>query len=278
MFRVFLFFAILFCYVPLIGKSDGIVLADDYKKNSSLQWNVAIAGLKVLHFNPHDQILDIGSGDGKISAWIAKQTPRGKVVGLDISDKMVLKASSSFHEPNLRFLQGSATAIPFREQFDKVVSFSTLHWVLPQEVALESMKKSLKRGGTMLIVTYGKCPNNLSTLAQRIVDSEKWASFFPHFKEERVYFTLKEYRELIEKVHLKIQSIEEKDIVARYKDKASLLAFIKPLVTFIDHLSPTSQQDFIENIATEMLKNDPPYPDGSIGIHYKVLEVVATKT
>ena len=61
---------------------------------------------------------------------------------------------------------------------------STLHWVLDQETALKLMRGSLKDNGTLLILTYGKAPNNLATLSEKIA-----RSFFPAFKQERVYFT-----------------------------------------------------------------------------------------
>ena len=261
----------------LIG-NQGISLADDYKKNSGLQWEWAIDSLNKFSFNPYDNVLDVGSGDGKITALIAKQIPKGLIVGMDISENMVTQSSSQFfHYENLQFLQGTATAIPYSMQFDKVVSFCALHWVIDQEKALHSMKNSLKSGGTLLLVLPGKAPNNLASLSEKIASSEKWSNYFPIFKQERVYYTQEEYTKLLEEADFKIQSIEMTENVTYYKDKAALIAWIKPLVNFIGHLNPSHQEMFINEIAMQMFQNDPPLPDGSIGIHHVKIEVIAMK-
>lgn len=269
-------FSLFFCQ-SLLATDQGIKLADNYTKNSFFQWDVAMNSLKTFPFQQNDKVLDVGSGDGKITSYIAKQVSQGTVVGLDISEKMVLQSLTFFQQKNLLFLQGSAVDIPFREQFDKVVSFSTLHWVLNQEQALQSMKNSIRAGGLMLIVTYGKSPNNLATVAQAIASSPKWSSYFPTFKQERVYYTLEEYKILLQKVNLTIQSIKEIKVAAHYQSKKELVAFIRPLVNFISHLPLQLQEEFIADISNRMVENDPPLPDGSIDIHHVEIEVVAMK-
>lgn len=266
----------IFYLAPLVS-NQGISLADDYKNNSGLQWEWAITSLKDFPFSLNDKVLDVGCGDGKITALIAKQIPNGIIIGLDISEKMVKQASSFFQAGNLIFLQGNASAIPFKQQFDKLVSFCTLHWVLNQEQALESMKECLKPGGIMLLVLPAKSPNNLATISEKIACSEKWISYFPIFKQERIYYTLKEYTALLEKADLTILSIKETKSVTNYKDLSALKAWIKPLINFIDHLSPELQELFIEDVATQMLQNDPPLSDGSIDINHVKIEVVAMK-
>jgi len=134
----------------------------------------------------------VGCGDGKITALIASQVPQGIVVGMDISEKMIKQTSLILKPENLIFFKGDALSIPFKEQFDKVVSFCTLHWVLNQKQALNAMKDSLKQDGIMLLVLPGKSSNNLANLSEKIARSEKWSKYFPDFKQERNYFTLSE--------------------------------------------------------------------------------------
>lgn len=272
-----LFLMVCFYSYSLIA-GEGISLADDYKNNSGLQWDWAVESIEHFSFNPNDKILDVGCGDGKITALIAKQIQNGFVVGIDISEKMVMKASSLFsQQKNLSFIIGNAIEIPFREQFDKIVSFCTLHWILQQEQALNSMKDSLKPDGIMLLVLPGKAPNNIAGISEKLVSSEKWSAYFPSFKQERIYYTKNEYAALLAKSGLKIQSIKEADSITYYKDKKALITWIKPLVNFIDHLSLDLQEKFIEDIATEMIQNNPPLSDGSLGIHHTKIEVIATK-
>ncbi|MBA3723195.1 MAG: methyltransferase domain-containing protein [Parachlamydiaceae bacterium] len=271
-------FTLLFCCFQItITAGQGISLAADYQKNSGLQWDWAIESLKRFEFNPNDKVLDVGCGDGKITALIAYQVSQGIAVGMDISEKMIKQASLISKNENLIFFQGNANNIPFRGQFDKVVSFCTLHWVLDQKHAINSMKECLKQNGAMLLVLPGKAPNNLATLSEKIANSKKWSEYFPVFKQERVYFTSSEYIELLKEAKLDIQSIVETESITVYKSKKALIDWIKPLVNFIDHLKPDLQANFIEEVADQMILNDPPYSDGSIPIRHIKIEVVAVK-
>jgi trans-aconitate 2-methyltransferase len=265
------------CFQNNLTADQGISLTVEYQKNSGLQWDWAIESLEKFSFNSNDKVLDVGCGDGKITALIARQIFQGIVVGMDISEKMIKQASSNFRDENLMFFQGNANAIPFKEQFNKVTSFCTLHWVLDQKNALNSLRDCLKQGGIMLLVLPGKASNNLATISEKIANSEKWSKNFPSFKQERVYFTLNEYEKLLKEVNLEVLSILETESVIFYANKLALIDWIKPLVNFIDHLEPNLQRKFIEDIADQMLLNDPMASDGSIHIHHIKIEVIAKR-
>src|SRR5262249_39922285 len=53
--------------------------------------------------------------------------------------------------PNLRFEVADARRLPYRSEFDLVVSFNALHWVQEQEDALRNMRAALKPGGRALL-------------------------------------------------------------------------------------------------------------------------------
>src|SRR5689334_4212233 len=111
-------------------------LASDYNRQSSLQQAMAEEQLRLLTLKGSERILDVGCGDGKISAAIAERVPTGSVLGVDPSRDMVVFASSHFAtaaRPNLRFEVADARRLPYRNDFDLVVSFNALHWVPEQE-------------------------------------------------------------------------------------------------------------------------------------------------
>ena len=81
-------------------------------------------------------LLDVGCGDGKVTAEIAAHLPRGRVVGVDLSLDMVHLAEERFAPeliPNLRFEQADASDLPFNEEFDVVFSNAVLHWVIDHQ-------------------------------------------------------------------------------------------------------------------------------------------------
>src|SRR5581483_1945613 len=88
------------------GSSMSEWLAETYADHSSLQ--VAMAGkvLTGLELDASARVLDVGCGDGKITASIAAHVPKGSVVGVDPSRSMIAHAAERFSasdHPNLRF-------------------------------------------------------------------------------------------------------------------------------------------------------------------------------
>ena len=80
--------------------------AQDYAKNSANQFQWAKELIPKLKLRGNEALLDIGCGDGKITAEVAGCLPEGRAVGVDSSEKMINLARSSFpmkEFPNLSF-------------------------------------------------------------------------------------------------------------------------------------------------------------------------------
>ena len=97
--------------------------AADYAANSSQQqaWGrELIAGLKL---RGDERVLDVGCGDGKVTAEIARALPRGSTVGIDASPQMIEFARTTFPKEkvsNLEFRVMDARKIRFEPSFDLV--------------------------------------------------------------------------------------------------------------------------------------------------------------
>jgi len=135
--------------------------AAGYARISSLQEVMAHEALALLSLRGDERILDVGCGQGKITAQIAARVPRGKVVGIDASRGMIDYAAAHFDtaaQPNLRFEVADARSLTFDAEFDLVVSFNALHWVPEQDMALQSIHRALRTDGRALLrlVTMGE--------------------------------------------------------------------------------------------------------------------------
>src|SRR5436190_13777 len=120
--------------------------ASDYNRQSTLQQTMAEEQLRQLKLAGDERVLDVGCGDGKITAEIATRVPRGSVLGVDPSHDMIAFASSRFatkDHASLRFEVADARRMPYRNEFDLLVSFNALHWVPEQEAALASIRAAL---------------------------------------------------------------------------------------------------------------------------------------
>lgn len=258
----------------------GIENAGGYHHNSSLQWDWAVESLENYPWRGDERVLDVGCGDGKITALLAKNLPDGFVVGLDVSSKMIEYASTTFSPSdncNLLFLKGEALTIPFQAQFDVVVSFLCLHWVLDQETALNKIHQSLVPGGKILLVLPGKSPSNLAPVCEALVKTEKWAPYFPTFKRQRVYFSEEEYYTLLQNAGFEAIETRLTTHEDRFPNKTAFLEWLEPLVTFIDHLPLSLQKEFLEETAALMLAPYPQPQDGLV-LQSDKLEVIAQKS
>ncbi|HXP11963.1 MAG TPA: class I SAM-dependent methyltransferase, partial [Acidobacteriaceae bacterium] len=122
--------------------------ASEYARISALQAAMASEVLALLDLKGTERVLDIGCGNGKTTAEIAGRLDQGSVVGVDASADMVAFAAT--HEAdhsNLQFARADARQLPYKDEFDLVVSFNALHWIPQQNQALRSIRNALKQDG-----------------------------------------------------------------------------------------------------------------------------------
>ena len=70
--------------------------AKEYHKSSVEQQKWAQELIPKLALKGNERVFDIGCGDGKVTAEIAKQLPNGSVLGIDKSEEMILFAQENF--------------------------------------------------------------------------------------------------------------------------------------------------------------------------------------
>lgn len=109
---------------------------DVYSEGLNNQFEVAKNIIASLNLESNDKILDIGCGDGKASAELAFLLPNGEVLGIDISYSMIDFVQKNYATSNLQFQQQNVLDLNYNQEFDAVVSFTALHWVKRQKIAL----------------------------------------------------------------------------------------------------------------------------------------------
>jgi len=101
-------------------------------------------------------VLEIGSGPGELALEIARRLPGGEVVGIDLSEAMVDRATRRARaerlEDRARFQVADAAALPLADgSFDVIVSTLSLHhWSDPAAVFAE-IARVLRPGGQALV-------------------------------------------------------------------------------------------------------------------------------
>lgn len=112
-----------------------------------------IATVRAIAPQPGERILDIAAGTGTSSAAIARSG--ADVVALDFSPGMI-EVGERKH-PDLEFVEGDATALPFGDnEFDAVTISFGLRNVGEPRAALAEMYRVLKPGGSLVICEFSR--------------------------------------------------------------------------------------------------------------------------
>jgi trans-aconitate 2-methyltransferase len=171
--------------------------ADDYANNSSAQLQWAEELITKLALRGSESVLDIGCGDGKISAQLAHVVEHGRVFGIDSSESMIQRASEQFPpttNPNLSFLHMDATEIHLSQRFDVAFSNATLHWVEDHSAVLRGVHSCLKYGGKVLF-QMGGCGNAAEVFGtiRETIKRPQWQRYFEAFTPPYHFYGPKDY-------------------------------------------------------------------------------------
>lgn len=251
---------------------------DEYAKNSDSQKSSAedfISGLKLPEAS---SILDVGCGDGKITAAMARAIPKGQVVGIDISPSMIDFAKGAFSDcPNLKFCVQDAARIEFQEKFDLITSFTVMQWVLEQRQALEGFAKVLKPGGKLCIQMPTGLPVPMEQALSKMISSEKWKSYFTQFTPPWKFYQLKEYQDLVVSAHLTVNRIDTSTKHEKFPSRAAFQGFLRQWFPYLRPLPLDLKDVFLTELVDNYLQILPVDEKGQVSFIVTRLEVEARK-
>ena len=227
--------------------------ASEYARLSALQAAMAEEVLSLLDIGGAEQVLDVGCGNGKTTTEIAVRNPKCTVVGVDASAEMIAFAVAhcdSTRHPNLRFSVSDARRLPFKEQFDLIVSFNALHWIPEQGQALQSIRSTLKPDGRaqLRLVPKGQ-RKSLEDVIEDTRLSPRWAGYFKSFHDPYLHLTPEQYGALAERHGFRVLGTHTADKTWDFQSHAAFVAFGS--VTFIEwtqHLPEEKRLDFVQDV------------------------------
>lgn len=223
------------------------------------------------------KILDIGCGDGKITADIAKFVPHGSVVGIDLSEAMLAWARKQYHQleyPNLSFQKGNFLAIGVSDQMDWVVSFCAFQHCSDQEGALSEISKTLKPTGKLLILVPAMNSAAWNQALLNLQASPKWVSYWQSFPP-RKFSTVQKYSDLLAIMGFRILKVENVPTADPFIDLEEILAWLEG--TFPPVIPKNQTRAFYTDLVQEYLRLDPTAIDaqGAIYARFGVIGIEA---
>lgn len=238
--------------------------------------------LSKLNLKGDEKILDIGCGDGKISAKIASYVPRGMVLGIDNLESIIEFAKQKFpiHSyPNLRFQKGDANNLQFQDEFDIVVSFGCLHIIVNHLPVLQEIYKVLRDSGRVILQFHGKeTYRGISTVIQDLIQEDKWNNQFKPYNVVYGFYTLEEYKKFLKESNLVTEKIDLYETEITYKGKEELLKSIQNTWLSLSSRIPSHlYQNFINEVVEKYVEVNPPDREGFIKLQEITLEIQAKK-
>ena len=251
-----------------------------YHTFSQLQWEWARTALTQFCFKDSARILDLGCGDGKITASIARANLLGRVVGLDISAQAIQFAQHHYPNelnPNLSFIEGSFQNLTYTEEFDAIVSFSALNWAQDQVSLLKQIHRSLIPGGLILLVLPGDSTRTLRAIGEQVRRTRKWKNHFGTYIHNRWYYSPEEYEIFLNQAGFSNGSAKLSDTSLTFENMTTLLNWWAPVSTAVQHLPRELRPDFLDDVSALYLNLNPANQKGEVVLNWPKLDVMATK-
>lgn len=246
--------------------------AQFYKNHSEGQFKRGIDTIYGLNFRGDEKIIDVGCGDGRITAEIAKHVTNGHVLGIDISQNMISEALKSFGNiDNLAFQCIDAAKFSSDKNFDLVVSFAAFHWIKYQEETLKNIYKHLRSGGKLII----KMSHFQKGPVSEVAVSTKWAHVLS--KKEQTYFpqTVDSFSKLLKTVGFNNIDVKQKIAARIFQNKEELFNWAFAWVPHSTGLPEAEAREYTKDIVDRVCATR---NDGQIILESALLDATAIKS
>jgi trans-aconitate 2-methyltransferase len=209
-----------------------------YKKASSHQKEWGNKIIAEFDLKRNERILDLGCGDGVLTAQLSELVPEGFVLGIDSSHGMI-EVAKKLSKHNLEFKIQDINDFSYDETFDLVFSNATLHWVKNHDQLLKNTFNCLRKNGIARFnfAADGNC-SHFFKVARTAMKLPQYATYFKSFIWPWYMPTVEEYETLVRqspfgefKVWGEVADryFPDKDAMIKWVDQPSIVPFLELL-------------------------------------------------
>lgn len=222
-------------------------------------------------------IIDIGCGTGNSTMVLKNRYKDARIIGLDFSDSMLLKAKKNY--PNLEFkkFDASKELDSLKEKYDIVFSNACIQWIPDHKTLIPKLFNLLSDNGSLAIQIPQFNKHPMHRVIKTVVELDKWNKKF--LKPKELYaLPENEYYDIFSSITKKFRIWEtvffhslpsHQSIVEWYKG-----AGLRP---YLEQLSDEDKIMFETDILNEVKKVYPIQPNGEIIFKFPRLFMLAWK-
>ncbi len=256
--------------------------AADYAANSAAQLAWARELIAKLQLRGGEHLLDVGCGDGKITAELARAVPHGSATGVDASPQMIRFAKKRFPHskiPNLDFRVMDARRIRFERQFDVLFSNATLHWVEDHQAFLRGASACLSPGGRLVVSCGGKGNAHDVFLALRpVIRLRRWREFFRRMPRAYFFYAPEVYEKWLPRFGFKSLGVRLTPKLAAHEGRAGFAAWFRTTwMPYTQRVPEELREEFIASVVERYVAKHPADESGKIHVRMVRLEIDAVK-
>jgi trans-aconitate 2-methyltransferase len=253
----------------------------DYIETSDPQQAWGKTLIQELNFKGHESILDLGCGDGRLTALLARQVPSGYVIGIDASRQMTAAARERHRDQaNVSFRTLDINHLCCENEFDVVFSNAALHWVHDHKGLMTNVHRALKSRG-LIRFNYagnGHCIGLMRRLTETMAEPE-FAPLFTDFLWPWNMATTKDTSKLVADAGFDGVKVWKENEEVHFSDQNTLISWMDhlSLVPFLAAIKDCQKQQrfrdrIIEHMILEMRQPDDTFVEVSCRLNVQALK------
>lgn len=227
-----------------------------YEKASIFQQEWGNKLISELNLKGNENILDLGCGNGLLTANLARLVPNGNVIGVDASEGMIEVAKEK-EGNNLKFKLMDLNEINLNRQFDFIFSNATLHWIKNHKQLWTNIHKLLNPNGFVRFnfAADGNNSHFIKVIKETIV-FEEYKEYFSGFQWPWYMPSVDEYENILKDFAFSELNVWEENADRFFPDKEAVIGWVDQpnIVPFLENIPEDKKELFREIVIEQMIK------------------------
>jgi len=208
-------------------------------------------------------VVDIGCGQGHLTATLVQRWPHSIVEGFDSSPEMIADAADV---PGVTFSVADAADWQPTGDVDVIVSNAALQWVPRHQELMAQWASVLPSGGWLAVQVPGNFDSPSHALMRRLAGDDRWAAKLQDvLRHTDAVGTPESYAKVLLDAGLDADAWETTYIHVLHGDDP-VLEWIRGtgLRPILGALSPSDAEEYSAELAAELRDSYPPGPHGTL--------------